>query len=262
MSRMTTSLASLSWARPAIRRACSSGVSRSDLRVDGRGHEPVDRLAPSNALPDLLRGDGHRLDLEEEDPLGAGKAGEDVVELPPGIAGTARDAQPRELEDRVRLLPLREVGELVGADQKDGVVPAPLAEHVDGACVAVELDLPPGKRSPRQLEASVGGTVNGLVPRLGDDDHDEPVEPQLPDGCVSERDVSDVRGVERAPEQAGHGRQPSTSVSSPTSTSLPFRAPAARSAPSSSSAGGGSPSTRKPRSVRRIRYATARGCGR
>src|SRR5437870_2317881 len=108
MSRMTTSLASFSWARPAMRRACSSGVSRSDLRVGlnvlslaaveaaagdfgchRRRHEPVDRLPAGDPLPDLARGDGNRLDLEEEDALGLRQPGEYALERLAGIAGTA-----------------------------------------------------------------------------------------------------------------------------------------------------------------------------
>ena len=69
--------------------------------------------------------------------------------------------------------------------------------------------------------------------RVGDDDHHDPLEAELPLGGVRERDVAVVRRVERAAEQADHSH---TSVSSPISTSVPVRAPAALSAASSSSA--------------------------
>ena len=125
--------------------------------------------------------------------------------------------------------------------------------------MVVEHDLALRERGPRELEPRLGLGVDLLVARVGDDAPRPRLEPELPLGRVGERDVADVRRVERPAEQAGHS---STSVSSPTSTSLPVRAPAARSAASSSSVAAGVPSTRKPRSVRRIRKAGARGCGR
>src|SRR5581483_5288507 len=100
MSRMTTSRASLSWARPAMRRACSSDVSRfrlldgtnpslaiasvepttRDLGRDRRGNEPVDRLATRDASPDLARGHVERLDLEELDAVCAIQTREHAVQ--------------------------------------------------------------------------------------------------------------------------------------------------------------------------------------
>ena len=123
----------------------------------------------------------------------------------------------------------------------------------------VDLDLPPGKSRPRERDPGLDRAVDVLVPRVGHDHHHDLAEPQLVLGRVRERHMADVRRVECAAEETGHS---STSVSSPTSTSLPVRAPAARSAASSSSWGGGEPSTRKPRSVRRMRKVAARGCGR
>src|SRR5512138_1444481 len=90
MSRMTTSCASLFWASPAMRRACSSDVSvasglsgsggsvaaglveaeRLDQLGDGGGNEIADRLATRRTVADLARGDRHRLDLEQLDPVG------------------------------------------------------------------------------------------------------------------------------------------------------------------------------------------------
>src|SRR2546423_13048238 len=87
MSRMTTSCASFSCARPAMRRACSSDVSvasnpsrtakcsrllrlsiepeRLDQLRHGRRNEAVDRLAPRDAPADVARGDRQGLPLEE-----------------------------------------------------------------------------------------------------------------------------------------------------------------------------------------------------
>ncbi len=124
----------------------------------------------------------------------------------------------------------------------------------------IELDLVAGERRAGQDESVEAGGMDPLVGRVGDDDDDEALELELPGRGVREGDVADVRRVEGAPENAGG--QAITMVSPPTSTSVPFRAPAARSAASSSAAGGGSPRTRKPRSVRRIRNALWRGRGR
>src|SRR6476646_5781673 len=84
---MRTSCASLSWARPAIRRACSSGVrvSSSPLRVvvsvaaveavlrdracDGGRNAPVQRLAARDPLAHLGGRDGRRSQLEREDAV-------------------------------------------------------------------------------------------------------------------------------------------------------------------------------------------------
>src|SRR2546423_5545987 len=89
MSRMTTSFASFSWARPAMRRAISSGVrsvpdpflpmapsvppvsailveaAARDQLGDGRRHEAVERLAAGGARPEGAGGDRYRLNLEE-----------------------------------------------------------------------------------------------------------------------------------------------------------------------------------------------------
>ncbi len=57
-----------------------------------------------------------------------------------------------------------------------------------------------------------------------------------------------VRRVERPAEESGHGTN--SNDSSPTSTAVPFLAPASRRARSSSASPGGVPTTRKPSSVR------------
>ena len=124
----------------------------------------------------------------------------------------------------------------------------------------IELDLVAGERRAGQDEAVEARGMDAFVRRVSDDNDDEALELELPGRGLRQRDVADVRRVEGATENAGG--QAITMVSPPTSTSVPFRAPAARSAASSSAAGGGSPRTRKPRSVRRIRNALWRGRGR
>src|SRR6266581_3803799 len=114
MSRMTTSCASLSWAMPAMRRACSSGVRAGMLAAveaksldqfsDRRGNETFDRLAARDTVADASRRDRQGLDLEEQDALWPLEVGEHLVELIARIAGPCSNCKSRVLEDRVRLL--------------------------------------------------------------------------------------------------------------------------------------------------------------
>src|SRR5438128_1996810 len=116
---MTTSRASFSWARPAMRRACSSDVSRFrllasgpgaslagqavrsiepeplDLARDRRRDEAVDRLTACHACADIARRDLDGLDLEEADAVGPGERPEHGAEQLAGVAGTRGDAEPR-----------------------------------------------------------------------------------------------------------------------------------------------------------------------
>src|SRR6266516_3803206 len=118
MSRMTTSFASLLWARPAMRRACwrefrvGSGpffaaslaaveTELGDPGGDRRRHELVDRLAPRHAVAHVTGRDGQRLDLEEAHPIGAFETLQHPAKLPTRIPGPRSDRKPRELEDGV-----------------------------------------------------------------------------------------------------------------------------------------------------------------
>src|SRR5262245_18667412 len=119
MSRMTTSRASLSWAMPAMRRACSSGVRarmlatvQAELRDqlgDARRHQIVDRLTAREALPHLARRDGERLDLEEEHTFRVFELGQDAAEPVLWISRPRCDREAHALEDGIRFLPLEEV---------------------------------------------------------------------------------------------------------------------------------------------------------
>src|SRR5919109_772913 len=133
MSRMRTSVASLLWARRAMWRVCWRGVRagsglfspaslapvQAELRDPG-GHrlwdEAVDRLATGDALADVAGGDRHRLELEEPDAIGPLEPLEHAVEPLARVAGPRRDGDARELEHAVRVLPVEEVAELVGAE--------------------------------------------------------------------------------------------------------------------------------------------------
>src|SRR5919201_1610612 len=147
MSRITISSASFSWARPAMRRACSSGVrvgsgpcaSRRSLATgcrrsvqaklvdharDGRWDELVDRLAALDTATDLVGRDIVRRDLEELDPIRLRQPLEDRVEPLPRIARARRDAELHLAQHALRILPCREVAELVRADEEDRVAVA------------------------------------------------------------------------------------------------------------------------------------------
>src|SRR5437588_5576962 len=265
MSRMRTSCASLLWARPAMRRACSRGVRagsgpffaaslaavEAELgdRFGHRGRdEIVDGLAPRHAVAHVPRRDRQRLDLEEPDTVGSSEALEHTVESLSRISRARRDAEPGELEDAVWILPLEEVAELVGSDQESGVLPLAFAKRVDGSLVLVELDAEFRERGARKSEPRPGVELDALVAGLRGDEHDELLQPEVAHGGEREREVPVVRRVERPPEQArGHAN---STISSPRSTSSPALAPAAFNASPSSSSSGSSPTTRKPRSVR------------
>ena len=73
-------------------------------------------------------------------------------------AGPRRDGEAREREHLVRLLPRREVPELVGADHEQRIVERLGAQQVDRARIRVEPHVVVRKRRPRKLEpvASAG----------------------------------------------------------------------------------------------------------
>ena len=169
-----------------------------------------------------------------------------------------RHREPRELEHRLRLLPREEVDELVGTDEEQRIVEALRTEQVDRARIRVEAHVVVGERCARELEPHVGREVDVLVAGPLRHEHDEAREREALLRAFGERDVARMRRVERAAEQA----YCHSSVSSPISTSSPSRAPAALRIASSSCPSGGRPVTRKPRSVRKTRYARSSGCGR
>src|SRR5438128_802061 len=267
MSRMTTSSASFSWARAAMRRACSSEVRvpsspfgragvyprsadvqppRLDQARDRGRDELVDRLAGGHAGANLAGCVRERLDLEALDAVGSADGD--------GVAGARRHGEARQTQYLLRLLPARERSILVGPDHDDRIGEAALSEHVERPRVWVELDAEVRERRSGELEARLGRRRDVLVPGRGGDEHDRLAEALA--HRLREYDVAVVRRIERAAEQHG---QESSSSSSPTSTASPVFAPAARSAASSWSPSGALPVTRKPRSVRKIRYPRRAG---
>src|SRR3954471_19623138 len=102
---MRTSCASLSWARPAIRRACSSGVRVSssplgiaisvaaveampaDRGLDRRWDEPLDRLPVGDPLAHLAGGDRRRGELEGQDAVAG------ALEVRRRVAGAGADGE-------------------------------------------------------------------------------------------------------------------------------------------------------------------------
>src|SRR4029453_3379748 len=123
MSRITTSLASFSGARAAIRRACSRDVRGSKapysvrIRVaavkahtlnfprHGVRNQPAERLPPLHPPADLAGRDVRRGDLEELDAFWPFEALQDGVEHLGCVPGTRRHPEPRQLQHLVRILP-------------------------------------------------------------------------------------------------------------------------------------------------------------
>ena len=174
---MTTFSASFSAARAAVLRACSRAVRAFsvprgsatsigpvqpvlvDVGGNRRRDEPVHRLAPREAGADDRRRDVVRRELEALDPVGV------LVEV---VAGARGDAEARQLEDTLGLLPGREVGELIGTDQEDRVVIGAGLELVDGEGVGLELDRRVGGRRRRAASSRAGarrGPARACVPR-------------------------------------------------------------------------------------------------
>ena len=236
-------------------RSQSTQCSREYPDVNRRGRARARRCIratagatrPSIGSPRARRvadlGGGDRMRLELEDLECAGEAARRRV------ARARGDAEPRQLEHPLRLLPGREVGELVGADQEDRVVVAGRFERVDGVACSSSSTVASSSAnaSERHREAVAGRGLRRLVRRIGDDGDVQVVEAEVLHGGPCEREVTEVRRVEAAAEDAGycHSR-----VSSPISTSWPLRAPPLLSTASSSSPCGASPMIRKPRSVR------------
>src|SRR5919197_1308250 len=193
MSRMRTSFASLLWARPATRRACSSGVRAGsgpffaaslaaveaellDLGGHRRRHQIVDWLALRDSLAHLAGRDRDGLEPEEADALRALEPLEHAVEPLARVARTGAHRDRSELEDAVRVFPVQEVRELVGADQEHRIVEAAVSEHVDGALVLVELDAPVGEGHAREAKPVLGVEPDLLVAGTLSDEDDEIVE--------------------------------------------------------------------------------------
>src|SRR6266508_4053764 len=195
------------------------------------------------------------VEAERGDQLGDCGRDESVDRLAAGHAdpGTSRDA--------LRILPREEVAELVRADQEQRIAPAPGLEHVDRALVWIELDFTVREGGLREPQACVAVELDLLVSRTDGDEDDDFLEVEPLFGGLRQGEVSVVRRVERAAEEACHW---TSSMSPPsTSTSSPVRAPAAFSAAASSSSSvGTSPAMRKPRSVRRMRKRRPPGLGR
>src|SRR5918994_6260886 len=212
MSRITTSRASLSCAMPAMRRACSSGVSRSSLlivwfassssgvsvagtpvepsarylRLDRRWNQPRQRLAAARAGAQVAGRDRRRVDLEEDDtPLVLGRHRGRIDAAP------RRDTELDELEHAVGLLPGREVAVLVRADQEDRVLRALGAQQVDRVAVRVCAHLGAryvGERELRERDADLDRALDGLVRGVAAHEDDEPLEVEPSERAARERE--------------------------------------------------------------------------
>jgi hypothetical protein len=165
-------------------------------RYAGR-NEPVERLTGSDASPNVCRGGRIRLDLEEKDSLGPVELLEDVLQLAARKARPGRDRQPRALEYLLGLAPGEKVPELVGADHEHRIVEPLGAKQLNGARIGVEANVVGRKGSTCQRQPILGGRVDSTVPGpFADEDH-ELVHAELPSRGVCDRDVAEMRRVER-----------------------------------------------------------------
>ena len=132
-----------------------------------------------------------------------------------------------------------EVGRLVGADDEESLLAA--SDRLGRERMGVEPDLQVGESRLRHLQPRLGIGDDPAVPRVLLHPDLELVDRQLVACRLRERDVSQVRRVERAAEDPLH---PSSTSSPSISTSSPVFAPAALSASASSLSPGGRPATR------------------
>lgn len=192
------------------------------------------------------------LDLEDLD-----------VALRDRLAGARSDCDGDQPQDLLWLFPGVEHGPLVGADDEDRILELLVSQKVNGVGMVVQAHL--GVRQvregqPRQLEPSLGIEHRRLVSGARSHEDEQAIGAELAQRSFRQRNMSQVRRIERAAEDR---RRQSVTVSSPISTSAPGLAPTARSASSSASRSGGFPTIRNPRSVRKMRYAPRpSGCGR
>ena len=275
MSRMTTSRASFPCASAAIRRAWSIGLKlsqcsrRAGCRDPRRGsaRQRAGGSSAETSSPAARRARSPR------DENGSGSISKKVTRVgssswastvsscaggKPGRVATARRVSRNtsagsfhEGKSRNWSAPIRKTGSChSGCARSRSTVAGQRIEH----------DLVVGEGGARQLQTDLGGRLHVLVARIGGDEHEQALEPELLLRAARQLDVAEMRWVERAAVQAE--RQASSNSSSPTSTVAPCFAPAAFKARSSSSSDGGVPRTRKPPSVRRSRHCRAFGCGR
>ena len=233
--------------------ATALGIQPSplDLASNLRRDQAVDGLPGRQPPPDLARRDGMLVDLEDTDVAGRRRP-----------ARTLRHRDRDTAEDLLVLFPGVERCPLVGPDDEHRVprILGPQEVHGEGVVVEPHLRARYGpERQVRERETVLRRGNGRLVAGALRDEHQHPVHAEAPQGAFGERDVTDMGRVERPAEDR---RRQSVTVSSPISTSAPGFAPTARRASSSTGRSGGVPTTRKPRSVRKMRYARPSACGR
>ena len=203
-----------------------------DVRGDFRRHEAVDRLAARDARTDLRAGDVVRLELEasrcgRSPPRARSRGGS---RRRAARARARARAPSRSAKSASWSAPMRKIGSSYRASSSASTVKR---------CRSSSTVAPSRReREPRHREPVLRGSVRALVACVRDHGHVQVVDPEPPHRRLGERDVAVVRRVEAAAEDAGHCH---SNASSPTSTSCPFRTPAAFSAASSSSPAGASP---------------------
>ena len=183
------------------------GYYRLEEHLGDRGRDDVvERLARGGESPHVARRGRVGLDPEEEHPVRVTEPLEHVVEGELRKAGTSGDREPRECQYLFWLLPGEEAGELVGTDDEDRVGKRLPPEQVDGTRIWVEVNVVALEGRPRELQPELHGSDDVTVlGTLGDEHHESRSLEPLSRG-VGDRYMTEVRRVERAAVEHGHGR--------------------------------------------------------
>ena len=211
---------------PAPGYSPSSSISRATRRRD----EPVDRLAGRHAarisLDDTATGgiskNSHPLgllDRVEHRRRAPRRRSRDASRRRGGRRGAPRSAAPRSRKSAKRSAPTRNIG----SPQRSRTQRTVSNEYAGcGRSTSIRETSAPGT-SANAASASAQPDLrirrDRLAGRAAGRRHEQPVEPEVLDARARERDVTDVRRVERPAEQPDRSRD--SSVSSPTTTSSP-----------------------------------------
>ena len=183
---------------------------------DRLGHQVAQRPPRRGALAHRRGGDPELRHLQHRRPVVGAEAAHHRRHLRVGDAGPPRHRDPRQLDHPLRLAPaLQAHGSVRPHHEHQLAVPAFLGKQLQGLIrvgrpLALDLERgdrearvvgggEPGHRQP-QLFAGVVG--DPLVRRLAGRDQHHLGQAELPERLLGERQVAEVRRVERRPEHA------------------------------------------------------------
>src|SRR5919197_3958175 len=139
------------------------------------------------------------------------------------IARPGRDPKAGQLQDAVRILPGKEVPELVRADEEERIGEPILAalvraQRINRVRVSFRVDFrtrQAGERELGELEALLERELGALVPRSDEHEHEALLEVEVLERGLGERHVTVVRRIEDAAVQACHSYSTSSSGFTP-----------------------------------------------